>query len=143
LALGKGRFSGPAYDQLVEYTVSGTISYLFATFQENGFPNPSLNKDARTGFLLQQLHQKFKNADPAEKHQKAIPMCVIAKIGKKTLSELSIAISQSPALQFSLPVNLANTSKSRQQSNNEPKSSDSEISDSFEMVNSLTTITRN
>ncbi len=94
LALCKGQFSGPAYDQLVESTVSGTISYLCATFRENGFPNPSLDKDARTGFLLQQLCWGFKNADPAEQHQKAIPMCVIAEIGKKTLSELSIAIFQ-------------------------------------------------
>ncbi len=85
---------GPAYDQLVESTISGTISYVCATFRENGFPNPSLDKDARTGFLLQQLYWGFKNSDPAEKHQKAIPMCVIAEIGKKTISELSIAVSQ-------------------------------------------------
>jgi hypothetical protein len=94
LALREGRFSGPAYYQLVQSTVSGTISYVCATFQENGFPNPSLNKDARTGFLLQQLYQGFKNTNPAEQHQKVIQMCVIAKIGKKTLSELSIAIFQ-------------------------------------------------
>jgi hypothetical protein len=94
LALPEGRFSGPAYDQLVESTVSGTVSYVCTIFQENGFPSPSLNKDARTGFLLQQLYQGFKHADPTEQHQKAIPMCVIAEIGKKTLSELSIAIFQ-------------------------------------------------
>jgi hypothetical protein len=100
LTLRKGWFSGPAYDQLVQSTVSGTISYVCATFQENGFPNPSLNKDARTGFLLQRLYQGFKNADPAEQHQKAIPMCVIAEIGKKTLSELSIAIFQLACLEI-------------------------------------------
>jgi hypothetical protein len=47
--------------------------------------NPSLDKDARTGFLLQQLYLGFKNSDPAEKHQKAIPMCVIAEIKKDNL----------------------------------------------------------
>jgi hypothetical protein len=82
LALHEGRFSGPAYDKLVESTISGTISYVCATFRENGFPNPSLDKDARTGFLLQQLlYWGFKHADPAEKHQKAISIsCKYLKV---------------------------------------------------------------
>jgi hypothetical protein len=83
LALREGRFSGPAHDKLVESTISGTIQYVCATFIENGFPNPSFDKDARSGFILLGLYCAFHKADPAEKHQKAIPMCVIAKIGKK------------------------------------------------------------
>jgi hypothetical protein len=98
LALWEGWFSGPAYDRLVESTISGTVSYVCATFRENGFPNPSLDDDARTGFLLQRLYRGFKNADPAEKHQKTIPMSVIAEIGRKTISELSIAVSQLTSL---------------------------------------------
>jgi hypothetical protein len=65
LALQERWFLGPAYDQLVESTISGTVSYVCAAFRENGFLNPSLNKDARTGFLLQQLYWGFKNSDPA------------------------------------------------------------------------------
>ncbi len=94
LTLQEGRFLGPAYDRLVESTISGTVSYVCTTFRENGSPNPSLDKDARTGFLLQQLYWGFKNSDQAEKYQKAIPMCVIAEIRKKTISELSITVSQ-------------------------------------------------
>ncbi len=94
LALHEGWFSGPAHDKLVESTVSGTIQYVCTTFRENSFPNPSFNEDAISGFILQQLYWAFRKADPAEKHQKEVPMCVIAKIGKKTLSELSIAVFQ-------------------------------------------------
>jgi hypothetical protein len=94
LALREGRFSGPAYDRLVESTIAGTISYVCATFRENGFPNPLLNDDARTGFFLQRLYRGFKNADPAKRHQKAVPMSVIAENGRKEISELSIAVSQ-------------------------------------------------
>ena len=86
LALSEGQFSGPAYDQLVDNTISSTVSYVCTTFRENGFPNPSLDKDARTGLLLQQ--------HPAEKHKKSITMCVITEIGKKTISELSIVVFQ-------------------------------------------------
>jgi hypothetical protein len=53
LALREGLFSGPTYDKLVESTISSTVSYICATFRENGFPNSSLDKDARTRFLLQ------------------------------------------------------------------------------------------
>ena len=98
MALREGWLSGPAYDRLLESTISGTVSYVCTTLRENGFPNPSLNNDARTGFLLQRLYQGFKNADPAEKHQKAILMCVIAELGQKTNSELSITISQLTSL---------------------------------------------
>jgi hypothetical protein len=64
------------------------------TFRENSFPNPLLDDNARTGFLLQRLYRGFKNADPAERHQQAVPMSVIAKIGRKEISELSITVSQ-------------------------------------------------
>jgi hypothetical protein len=53
LALCEGQFSGPAHDKLVESTASGTIKYVCTTFRENGFPNHSFNKDARSGFILQ------------------------------------------------------------------------------------------
>ena len=86
LSLREGRFSGPAYDRLVESTISSSVSYVCTTFRENGYLNPSLDDDARTGFLLQRLYRGFKNADPAEKHQKAVPMCVIAEIGQKAIS---------------------------------------------------------
>ena len=78
--------------------VTGNVSYVCTTFRENSFPNPSLDNNARTGFLLQRLYWGFKKADPAEKHQKAIPMCVIAELGRKTISELSITIPQLTSL---------------------------------------------
>ena len=46
------------------------------------------------GFLLQRELRSFKKADPAEKHQKAIPMSVILTLAKQQLSELDRAIVQ-------------------------------------------------
>jgi hypothetical protein len=144
LALCEDRFSGPAYDKLVESTISSTVSYVCATFRENGFPNPSLNKDARTGFLLQRLCWGFKNADPAEKHQKAIPMCVIAEIGKKTISKLSIAVSQFTCLAiFFACRSCKNTLKFQLPTNNEQQSFDFTTSDSSRTANSSATIMQN
>jgi hypothetical protein len=43
LALHEGQFSGPAYDKLVESTVSGTVQYACVTFKENCYyPRPFL-----------------------------------------------------------------------------------------------------
>jgi hypothetical protein len=58
-------------------------------FRENSFPNPTFDEDAKSGFILQQLYLAFRNADPAEEHQKAITMSVIYKLGKKTISDIS------------------------------------------------------
>jgi hypothetical protein len=68
------------------------MQYVCGTFRENGFPNPTFDDNAKSGFILQQLYCTFRNADPAEEHQKAIPMTVIAELGKKTKLEISTAV---------------------------------------------------
>jgi hypothetical protein len=47
------RFSRSPHEQLVANTVQDTVQYVCATFQENGRPNPTLNKDGRSAFILQ------------------------------------------------------------------------------------------
>ncbi len=92
LALHEGQFSGKHNDKLVEKTVTDFIQYVCATFRENGFPNPTFDDNAKSGLILQQLYRAFRNAEPAEEHQKAIPMSVISELGKKTILELSTAV---------------------------------------------------
>jgi hypothetical protein len=143
LALHEGWFSGPDHDKLVESTVSGTIQYVCATLRKKCFPNLSFNEDARSGLILQQLYQAFRKADPVEKHQKAIPMCVIAKIGKRLLQSSQLPFSNSLALQSSLYVNLENISKSQKKSRDKQQSFAFKTSDSSETASSSITMTQN
>ena len=81
-------------------TIRNTISDISSTFRENGRPNPTKDEDLQLSFILQQQCRAFKNADPKEKQQKAIPACVIAKIAKRKLTELQCATSQLTILAF-------------------------------------------
>jgi hypothetical protein len=67
---------------------------MYVTFQENGHPNPIFNKDGRSAFILQQEFRAFKNTDPEEKHQKAIPISVNSKIAKQDSTKLKWATAQ-------------------------------------------------
>ncbi len=144
LALWERRFLGPAYDQLVESTISGTVSYVCTTFRENGFPNPSLDKDARSGFLLQQLYWGFKNSDPAEKHQKGPSQCVSSqRLEKRQSLSSPLQFPNLPALQSSLHADLANTSRYQLPTNAEQQSFNFATSDSSGMANSSATMMQN
>jgi hypothetical protein len=94
MAMHEAQFSGPSYDRLAHGSVASSISHVCQTFQEHGRPNPSLDDDGKPGFLLQQELRSFKKADPAEKHQKAIPMSVISTLAKQQISELDRSIVQ-------------------------------------------------
>jgi hypothetical protein len=87
-------FLRPSHVRLAKGSISGAISHVCQTFREHGQPNPSLDDNSKTGFLLQQELRAFKKADPAKKHQKAIPMLVISALAKQQLSELDQAIVQ-------------------------------------------------
>ncbi len=80
MAMREAQFSGPSYDRLAHGSVASSISHVCQTFREHGRPNPSLDDNRKPGFLLQRELQSFKKADPAEKHQKAIPMFVISTL---------------------------------------------------------------
>ncbi len=74
--------------------VASTVQYVSVTFREHGHPNPTLNEDRQLAYILQQEFRLFKNLDPAEKHQAAIPISVISKINKHNSSVLEWAITQ-------------------------------------------------
>jgi hypothetical protein len=64
------------------------------TFREHGQPNPYKDKDLQSCFLLQQQYRSYVNNNPKQKQQKAIPICVIAKIAKQKNTKLQWAIGQ-------------------------------------------------
>jgi hypothetical protein len=93
-AVRGGRFSSNAFKTLAAGTVRNTISSVCLTFREHGCPNPSKGKDLQSCFLLQQQYQSYVNDNPKQKQQKAIPMCIIAKMAKQKITELQQAIGQ-------------------------------------------------
>jgi hypothetical protein len=58
-----------AYDKLAEGTIRGTIS----NFRNNGRLNPTKVDDGQLSFILSRLFRAFRNEDPNEVQQKAVP----------------------------------------------------------------------
>jgi hypothetical protein len=100
MAVRQGRFSTKAHDTLASGSVRNTISDISATFRENGRQNPTKDNDLQLSFILLRQFRAFKNADPKEKQQKAIPACVIAEIAKWKLTENQCAILQLTIIAF-------------------------------------------
>jgi len=100
MAMRQGRFSGPSPDRLAKGTISNTISNVCSTFREKGRPNPSKDKDLQPSFLLSRLYRAFKNKDPNEVQQKAVPPCVILAIAQLQMTELQRAVGQLSVLAF-------------------------------------------
>ncbi len=94
MAVQEARFSGPFTKRLAASTVKDTLQYQCAAFLKSGNSNPTFDKDHQLALLLQQQFRAFKNADPAENHQKAIPMSVISEINKRNSSALKRATAQ-------------------------------------------------
>jgi hypothetical protein len=94
MAIWEARFLRPSHVRLAKGSILGAISHVCQTFCKHGQPNPSLDDNSKTGFLLQQELRAFKKADQAKKHQKAIPMLVISALEKHQLSKLDQAIVQ-------------------------------------------------
>ena len=82
MAMRGGRFSGPAYDTLVEGTMRGAVSYVAQTFRDNDRPNPMKDEDGELGRLLSRLYRAFKNGDPNPVQQKVLPACVLRELAK-------------------------------------------------------------
>ncbi len=91
MAVREARFSRASHEQLATGIVKDTVQYVCVTFRENGYQNPSINDDGQPAFILQQDFRSFKNTDPEEKHQKAIPMSVISELIRQDSTELKQA----------------------------------------------------
>jgi hypothetical protein len=82
LAVKEAKILRASHGRLAAGTVGGTLQYVSVTFQEHRYPNPTLDKDGQLVFIQQQESRLFKNLDPTEKHQAAIPNSIIYKINK-------------------------------------------------------------
>jgi hypothetical protein len=90
----QARFSRPSHDRLVEGTIKNTISNVCSTFRENGWPNPTKDEDGQPSFLLSRLYRAFRNEDPNQRQQKAVPPCVVLSIARLNKSEFHLAMGQ-------------------------------------------------
>ncbi len=111
MAMQEAYFSRSSHVELAKGSISSAISHVSQTFCEHGRPNPTLDNNRKTGFLLQRELRAFKKGDPAEKHEKAILMSVISALPSNR-SRNSIGPSfSSQDWAYSLPSDLVNISK--------------------------------
>ena len=87
MALREGRFSKRHDGPLAEGTIRGAISYVASTFRDSDRPNPTKDDDGELGRLLSRLYRAFRNKDPAEKQQKALPATVLIEMSKLQATE--------------------------------------------------------
>jgi hypothetical protein len=87
VAMREGRFSKRSDGPLAEGTIRGDVSYVASTFRDSDRPNPTKDDDDELGRLLSSLYRAFRNKDPAEKQQKALPARVLIEMSKLQATE--------------------------------------------------------
>ena len=92
-AVQEATFSPRNYKLLVEVTVVTTISYVAHAFRSNNWPDPRLDRDGKTCFLLQKEFRGYKNTNAKVKKQKALPLSVWRKLHNLAHSNKDKAIS--------------------------------------------------
>ena len=94
MAVREGRFSLNRTDALVEGTVRSAISYVVQDFRESGRQNPTKDADNELSVLLSRQFRAYRNDDPKEVQQKALPFIVLEELAKRQVSELDRAVLQ-------------------------------------------------
>ena len=94
MAVREGRFTKDRTEPLVEGTVRGAISHVVQAFRESGRQNPTKDADNMLSVLLSRQFRSYRNDDPKEIQQKALPFIVLRELAKRQVSELDKAISQ-------------------------------------------------
>jgi len=75
-------------------TVKSTINNVVASFRSEGRPNPTRDGDGQLAWILSRQFRAYKNHDPKEQHEKALPSCILSRIALNQTSETKRAISQ-------------------------------------------------
>jgi hypothetical protein len=83
MALREGRFLTAKHDTLVERTIRGTISHVLQAFRTKGRPNPTKDIDNELSITLSRQFHAYRNKDPKEKQQQALPFSVLNKLVKQ------------------------------------------------------------
>ena len=94
MAIREGRFSGERYEVLVEGTVRGAVSHVVQAFRAAGRQNPTKDDDNELSILLSRQYRAYKNDDPQQKQQKALPFSVLDKLAKRQVTETFKSILQ-------------------------------------------------
>jgi hypothetical protein len=90
MAVRSGKFSDSRFNTLAEGTVRGTISNVVQTFQSLGGQNPTKDTDNELSILLSRQFRAFRNDNPKEKQQKALPFAVLDELTKRQVTEFTI-----------------------------------------------------
>jgi hypothetical protein len=94
LAVRTGNFLGEKYKTLAAGTVRSTISHVVQTFREKGRPNPTKDANRELSILLSRQFRTYRNDDPKQAQQKALPFSVLDKLAKRQVTELDQSIVQ-------------------------------------------------
>ena len=94
MAVREGRFTKKCTDTLVEGTVRGAISHVVQAFWESGRQNSTKDADNMLSVLLSRQFRAYRNDDPKEVQQKALPFVVLEELAKRQVSELERTILQ-------------------------------------------------
>jgi hypothetical protein len=108
MAVRGGRFSRDRHEVLVEGTVRAAVSHVVQTFRVAERQNPTKDVDRELIILLSRQYRTYKNEDPQQVQQKALPFIVLKELAKRHQSWIS-HWGNSLLEQHSLHIVLANT----------------------------------
>ena len=86
-AMREATFTRRSKDEMVEGTVSATLSYVAQAFGSNNRPDPRLEADGKLLFILKEKFRGYHNQDGTKLKQKALPMMVLRKLLYLAVSE--------------------------------------------------------
>ena len=72
---------------LVADTCRAALSGVCTAFITEGHPNPSLDADGKTAFILQHQLRGYRNTDPSSRQQKPIPLALLQKMVTRPCSD--------------------------------------------------------
>ncbi len=80
MAVREGRFSRDCHEVLVEGTVRGVMSHVVQAFWTAGRQNPTKDDDHQLSILLSRQFRPYKNNEPQQKQQNALPFIVLDEL---------------------------------------------------------------
>jgi hypothetical protein len=83
----------PDFSHSKEITMAPTLSHFYLL-------NPTKDSDRQLSFLLSRLFRAFRNEDPNDVQQKAVPPCDALTIARINQSEFQLAMGQLVRLGF-------------------------------------------
>jgi hypothetical protein len=93
MAVRSGQFSDKKFGTLVKGTVRGTISNVVQTFWSLERQNPTKDADNKLSILLLQQFRAFRNNNPKEEQQKALPFSMLHELAKRQVTKTDKSIT--------------------------------------------------